>query len=207
MGNAQATKEAIQASGMKEFLEKGFEQASLRRIARNAGVTTGAFYKYYASKEALFAELVEPHANAMFALYDGTLEQFEAQTPEEQTSTMLEYSVRGMDSMVDYLYDHYDNFILLLCKADGTRYANFVHELTVREVDSTLRYIETMQCSGQPIQAVDRELCHMISSGFFTAVFEILIHNMKKEDAKKRVNQLKTFHTGGWEKLFGISFK
>ena len=37
-----------------EFLTKGFRNASLRNIAASAGVTTGAIYRYYANKEALF---------------------------------------------------------------------------------------------------------------------------------------------------------
>ena len=45
-----------------EFLDKGFQGASLRQIVKNAGVTTGAFYGYFSSKEALFASIVEPHA-------------------------------------------------------------------------------------------------------------------------------------------------
>ena len=49
------TLEKIQQSALEEFSEKGFLGASLRQIVKNAGVTTGAFYGYYSSKEALFA--------------------------------------------------------------------------------------------------------------------------------------------------------
>ena len=34
----------IHQAAMEEFLEKGFADASLRQIVKNAGVTTGAFY-------------------------------------------------------------------------------------------------------------------------------------------------------------------
>ena len=42
-----------------EFLEKGYMNASLRQICANAGVTTGALYKRYSGKEALFNALVQ----------------------------------------------------------------------------------------------------------------------------------------------------
>ena len=45
----------ILASARREFLEKGFEKASLERICENANVTTGALYKRYSGKEELFA--------------------------------------------------------------------------------------------------------------------------------------------------------
>ena len=37
------TLEQIHQAAMEEFLEKGFQEASLRQIVKNAGVTTGAF--------------------------------------------------------------------------------------------------------------------------------------------------------------------
>ena len=37
-----------------EFAEKGFKGAGLSAIARNAGVSVGVIYKYYADKEELF---------------------------------------------------------------------------------------------------------------------------------------------------------
>ena len=53
-----ATLEKIQEAALGEFLDKGFLGASLRQIVKNAGVTTGAFYGYFSSKEALFNALV-----------------------------------------------------------------------------------------------------------------------------------------------------
>ena len=57
-GNYQETHERILKSGLAAFLEEGFEKANLRRICKAAGVTTGAFYKHFKDKEALFPELV-----------------------------------------------------------------------------------------------------------------------------------------------------
>ena len=55
----QTTLELIHHAARTEFLEKGFKSASLRNIVKTAGVTTGAFYGYYDSKEELFEALVE----------------------------------------------------------------------------------------------------------------------------------------------------
>ena len=64
-----ATLEKIQEAALAEFLDKGFQGASLRQIVKNAGVTTGAFYGYFSSKEALFNALVEPHAAALMGKF------------------------------------------------------------------------------------------------------------------------------------------
>ena len=68
-GNYQETHERILKSGLAAFLEEGFEKANLRRICKAAGVTTGAFYKHFKDKEALFSELVEPLASMIRKAY------------------------------------------------------------------------------------------------------------------------------------------
>ena len=60
MSDASAeTKKKILDSAMAEFLEKGFMNASLRTIAANAGLTTGAMYRHFKDKDALFCALVD----------------------------------------------------------------------------------------------------------------------------------------------------
>ena len=57
---SSVTLENILHAALEEFSDKGFLGASLRQIVKKAGVTTGAFYGYFSSKEALFAAIVEP---------------------------------------------------------------------------------------------------------------------------------------------------
>lgn len=44
----------ILSSAKKVFLTHGFQNASLKEICEDAGITTGALYKRYKGKEALF---------------------------------------------------------------------------------------------------------------------------------------------------------
>ena len=48
-----------------EFMDKGFADASMRRIAEKAGVTTGMLYSRFADKEEIFAELVRDGADTV----------------------------------------------------------------------------------------------------------------------------------------------
>ena len=57
--SAIETKSKILQSAKNEFLDKGFTNASLRTIASNAGVTTGAMYRHFKDKDALFCALVD----------------------------------------------------------------------------------------------------------------------------------------------------
>ena len=73
-----STLERIHAAAQAEFLKKGYQGASLRNIVKTAGVTTGALYGYYDSKEALFAALVDESYRHVLDTYRAAVFGFEA---------------------------------------------------------------------------------------------------------------------------------
>jgi AcrR family transcriptional regulator len=57
----------ILEAATREFAEKGYERASMRSIARRAGVTTPVLYDHFPSKRALHVLLLEQHAESIRA--------------------------------------------------------------------------------------------------------------------------------------------
>ena len=199
----QTTLERIHGAAKCEFLEKGFLNASLRNIVKTAGVTTGAFYGYFSSKEALFASIVEPHAAAVIGKFMTAQTNFAALPKEQQPEHMGKESADCVDWMIDYMYDNYEDFKILICCNDGTPYEHFVDSMVDIEVEYTFRYIDVLKSLGKDVPEFDKELCHMIASGLFEGVFEVIRHDMKKERAKAFVKQLREFYTAGWMKIMG----
>ncbi len=203
---ADATRVNILNTAKKHFLEEGLDGASLRNIVKDAGLTTGAFYKYYPTKESLFDALIDPYVEHVYQIYDNILADFEELSAQSQTDHMTEASGDGIDQIVDYVYDNYDNFHLLLKCGDSGKFADFIHNMVEREIDSTLNYMDTMRKSGIDIPDIERSLMHMVYTGFFSSIFQIIEHDIEKDVAKKNIAQLKRFNMGGWEKLFNIKF-
>ena len=50
-GSTKETRAAILKSAMEVFLEVGYQEASMRKIAARAGITAGAIYKHFSGKE------------------------------------------------------------------------------------------------------------------------------------------------------------
>lgn len=188
----------IQQAAIDEFLEKGFRGASLRQIVKHAGVTTGAFYGYFSSKEALFASIVEPHAQAIMANFMEAQLRFADLPKNEQPSHMGIESSSCIDWMVDYICEHRDPIKLLLSKAEGTSYENFVHHIVEVEVEYTLKYMDVLRELGYTVPRLDKTLCHIIASGMFGGIFEVVIHDIPKKQAMRDVGQLRAFYTAGW---------
>ena len=178
MPEERTTLERILDSSKKEFLEKGFQNASLRNISKNAGVTTGALYRYYDSKEALFSALVDEHAGYVLDLFQNTLDDFEKLPGVEQMERMQDISKCCLAEMLDYIYEHYDAFKLLIECAEGTAYSDFIHQLVTKEVDSTYNYMQTLRDMGYQVEELNKELIHIIASGLFTGIFEAVVHDL-----------------------------
>ena len=201
--SSSATLEKIQQAALTEFLDKGFLSASLRQIVKNAGVTTGAFYGYFSCKEALFASIVEPHAAALMGRFMEAQTSFAGRPEAEQPEHMGEDSESCLDWMVDYICQNREPVKLLLCRAEGTGYESFVHNMGEVEVEYTLRYMEVLRRLGRRVPTLSLSLCHIIASGMFNGLFEVVIHDMPYEQALRDVKQLRAFYTAGWLELVG----
>lgn len=203
---AEDTEKNILNTARKHFLKDGFSGASLRNFVKDAGLTTGAFYKYYPTKEALFDALTDPYIEHIYQIYDRVVEDFEKLSAKEQTSNMSDTSGNGMDQMIDYIYEHYDNFRLLLKCGDSGKFETFIHNMVDREMRSSLEYVKKMKEDGIEIPIVGESLMHMIYTGFFSSIFQIIEHDIDKETAKRNVHKLREFNTGGWERLWNVKF-
>ena len=201
--NSATTLEKIQEAALAEFLKKGFLGASLRQIVKNAGVTTGAFYGYFSSKEALFTAIVEPHASMLMSRFMEAQTTFADLPEEEQPKHMGVESRDHVAWMVGYICQHREPVKLLLCCAEGTSYEHFVHNMVEVEVEYTQRYMEVLRRLGRDIPVLDKSLCHIIASGMFNGIFEIVVHDMPRDQAMRDVDQLRDFYTAGWLKLMG----
>ncbi len=200
------TREKILNTAKEHFLKDGYSGASLRNIVKDAGLTTGAFYKYYRAKEDLFNDLIDPYVEHIYQIYDDILANFESLSASNQTRSMAEASTTSINQMVDYIYDNYDNFRLLYKCGDTGKYEDVIHNMVSREIKSTYTYMKTMHKVGIKLPELDESFMHMIYTGFFSSIFQIIEHDIDKETAKKNIALLKNFQTGGWERLFHIQF-
>lgn len=206
MGNTDLkTQENILRAGKQEFLQKGFLEASLRNIVKNAGVTTGAFYGYYKSKEELFDALVNDKAQCFLEKFNEAQNAFANLPPDQQSANMGEISEKCLWWLLDYMYDNADVFKLILRCSDGTKHADFIHSLVEIEISATHRFCHVLKKLGHQSKEIDEQLEHMLVSGFFTAFFETIIHNMPKKQALLYVKELRDFYTAGWQKIMGLS--
>ena len=201
----QTTLHLILSAAMQEFLEKGFQGASMRGIASRLSVTTGALYRYYTDKESLFDVLVEEPARVLEERYRAIQRNFADQPVKDQVQTLPEVSDEGHSWMVEYIYDHFDAFKLIVCCSAGTRYEHYLDVLTEIEVNSSIVLMEKMKEAGYQPEELDENLIHMVASSMFNGMFETVRYDMPREKAISYMNSLREFYSAGWFRLLGIS--
>ncbi|MDD3340353.1 MAG: TetR/AcrR family transcriptional regulator, partial [Lachnospiraceae bacterium] len=67
-----------------------FKSAPLRKIVEAAGVTTGAFYGYFANKEELFYALTDDTANGLMAILNAVANDMNNFPPNEKIFKMCD---------------------------------------------------------------------------------------------------------------------
>jgi len=192
---------SILEAAMAEFLEYGFNDASMRRIASAAGMSASGLYKHFAGKEDMFAALVEPAYQGLLALF-----RQEADAQEQFVGTGdLSCWDTGSDAKlaVDYIYDHLDAFCLIVCKSQGTKYETFLHDLAVLEEETTLSFMRNLKAQGVKINDFREKELHLLTTANVNAVFQTVEHGFTREEAMHYADTLDRFFSKAWKEFFG----
>lgn len=194
--------EKLMECAKEEFLTNGYENASLRVIAEKAGSSKGAIYIRYPDKESLYRSLVQPAADGFCELLQSVLSQFNTMSGEEQTRQMAQCSEDGFPKVVDYIYEHFDEFKLLLTSGENSIHQEFLHRVVELDTGCTANYIAASGNDAISSGRLTPELSHLLSSAFYTGMFEVVIHDMPKEQAMEHIRRMRRFYTAGWQTIF-----
>src|SRR3954470_12074360 len=73
MSKAEETRGRILSAALDLFRERGFEQTTMREVAREAGVALGSAYYYFESKEAIVMAFYHQAQDSMLDVIDEAL--------------------------------------------------------------------------------------------------------------------------------------
>lgn len=174
------TKQKIRQISKEEFLQHGFKKSGIRDIANKVGITKGAIYKHYASKELIFEDLVEDVVETIFAMHQEAFEQTMLLV-EQHGDEFFQYLTNSDDTLYEYIFAHLVEFKLLLFCSDGTKYENFKQELITREVNSHRAIVNQLDRYGVTLKQYSNEQLYVIYSTCLNPLFEVIRMGGKDE--------------------------
>lgn len=191
----------VMAAASEEFLEYGFEKASMRRVGERCGFTAAGLYRHCRDKADLFDQLVSPAVERIKAWMDTHLTKYLAAVQDEGN---LQWQDSWVDMMREIVYPHMDDYYLLLTCSSGTKYENFLHDLTQTAQERTLRYLPVLREKGLAIRAISPMEMHLLFSAYVTALFEPVIHRYTLDESMRCLETVEAFFLPGWKALFGF---
>lgn len=182
----------------EEFLTYGYEKASLNRVSAKVGITTAGLYKHFKSKEDMFYYLVRDALDSferVAASSENQMEADEGYDPFDDDWALL---------WVDFIFEHYDGVKLLICCSKGSAYENFEDKLIGYEEESDKRFSEILASSGKKPKEISNLQWHILATAYVHLIFEIVRHDMTRDEALQHMRFVSTLLYPGWKEIFGI---
>ena len=131
----EESRELILDAAKDEFMDKGFKESSMRRIAQKSKMTVGNLYRYFKNKEDLLEVIVAPAYRAMNKMVSDLTDDavnfeknsFDIDASPDELSSMLD---KLSDGMIETYLKHKMEFnILMMSSAMNDRITDWFRDL------------------------------------------------------------------------------
>lgn len=171
----------ILQAALEEFKDKGFLNASMRNIAKNAGVALGNVYRYFKNKSDLFNEIVEPAYKCFMQAPD---------IPEEECDGNAVFQLEHIVGCIMMTLKKYRTQLLILVdKSNGTKYENTKEEL-ILAAENNLKEALLPALRNNGIEIENEFVFYVMAATFTEGVFIILRRYDDEEQIKYLIRQL-----------------
>ena len=191
----------IMAAAKAEFMEKGFDKSSMRSVAERCGMTAAGIYRHCVDKADLFDQIVAPAVDRINAWLDAHVARYAEAVQKEKH---IQWRDSEIDMMREIIYPNMEEYHLLLAKSQGSKYENFLHDLTEGQQAQLLQYMPMLKAQGYAVRDITPKELHLLLSAYTTALFEPVIHNYSVEEALRCLTTVEAFFVPGWKQLFGF---
>lgn len=178
-------------SAREEFLEKGFERASIRTITTKAKTAKSNLYNYFQDKDHLFQSVLEP---ALSKIRKGLEMAGQFNTPKEIQEYTLESQMYVVGVVNQFVAENFIDVKLLLFKAQGSSLENFKY-------DFLEAFTDNMYCWTKSIRP-DKEISRLFIRGicsFYLSMIEQAVLYGKSEEMHRFRQEFTGFVFHGWK--------
>ena len=200
----EKTHAAIMESAARHFMEVGFAGASIRQICKDAGVTNGAFYAHFQSKENLFCEIVGPALEGFDELHGNAVAHYMNVSSPEDVLEALNMAFSTDESVIRYIYEHEDAFRLLLKASSGTSFENYASKVAEDEKQGTIAFFELCRPFVKRPENMSESVAAQASSFIVSTIFDCLLSEKTEEEAARETKLASEFCIAGLRQIWGI---
>jgi AcrR family transcriptional regulator len=193
----QEIKTKIIEAAVKEFSAYDYGKASMRTIAKAAGISVSNTYNYYKSKDELFVSIIEP----VFAqLKDILRRSFQASMKSEAGANLNTFIESIVKELIQLEARERQLLLILIEHSAGTKFEN-----SREEIVNLLRmhFGEALRQPGSPAQLEESQtyILTIIANNYIDGLFKILKDYRSKDWAEQNLRTILTYHLNGVKAL------
>jgi len=194
------TKELILKVAKEEFLLNGFDNTSLRDIAKKCYISPTAIYRHFENKDDIFETLLIP----LFSYFDEIAKLVEKEDykflDENNPSNVWDFE-KGGNFYFDILFGKYNDLVRLLVKERKSYFKKYIVDF---EYEVTLRYIGEMQKHGFKINSFNKKSFKILLDSYLESYINLLELNLNDNELKEVCMEINNFYTIGFRNLLGF---
>ncbi|WP_166532304.1 TetR/AcrR family transcriptional regulator [Blastococcus xanthinilyticus] len=180
----------IESAALRCFAEQGYPGTSMAAIAAAAGTAPGNVYRYFPSKETLFAAVVPGDlADRHDELLDGRVAALAERSPRTSPAA---------GELLDFWLDHRLAVVVLLDRAAGTPFAGYPAGFVARLTEHVLRSLDV------PPSAAQRKVLEIVFDNTRRTLAEILRTAEDPAAARAMVSAFWSYQLPGLDGLLGF---
>jgi AcrR family transcriptional regulator len=195
------TYKSILLSARKEFVNKGFKEASMRSIAKNANVGLSNIYNYFQNKDEIFLVMVKPAKEKLFTFISNQHTQayvdFESMSP-------FGHDEEAIDFYIDLIFKYKEEYRLLLYHSQGSSMENFRDMLTDHMTQVSYIFMKLEKQYFPKAEDISDFFIHAMSSWMVSILGEFVTHELDKHKIRDFFREYFRFSFAGWRELIAL---
>ena len=189
--------DGIVRAAYAEFLVHGFQKASIHKIAEKAGVTTGAIYTRYKSKDALFCSLLQPFFATYQSYFAPAAAKYE-KARECRSVDALCSAIRFEEELyIQLLLEHYDDCTLFFCRSDVSSIEAMLQNTMETKAQTTVAFFRDVY--GKKVNA---HAIRLLMGSQFWYFRQLLDARLEQKEMLESLKPVMEFSNAGWKHFY-----
>ncbi len=200
----EMTHKNILKSASEHFKSEGFREASIRSICHDAGVTNGAFYAHFNSKEDLFNDLVADAIEGLTKIYSDEEDKYEDVRNAEDIINAFKKTYLSTDKLIRYMCTQREALILVVESSAGTAHEHFKDMLIENEIESMKQFIAHCKPYVKSVEAISDNIIRLGTTFLIDSIFNGLKNGMTADEIIEEIKAVTEYCIAGYRKLMEI---
>ncbi len=179
----------------EEFLEKGFEKASIRTITARAKTSKSNLYNYFKDKDHLFCSILEPTVSK---IYQGLELAKSFNVPKEANAYTKESQQMVIGVVMQFIFENLTDIKLLLFQARGSS----LESLKERVIDAFTDVLYDWTQSIRPEKGISKFFVRCVANFYLSVIEQMILTLTSKEQVEKEGEKFLIFVYNGWQGVF-----